>query len=320
MRQIFPPQQSKADCADLKSYVALLKTTMRIASIIVALILAPLASEAAKKKKITTPPNGVGVLRDLVYKEPFIRPLELDLYRPQKFKGRLPVVVWVHGGGWKNGSKNRCPAAFLAQHGFAVASINYRLSHHAQWPAQINDCRSAVRWLRQNANQYRLDGKSIGVWGSSAGGHLVAILGTIDAPAGEETSSRVQAVCDWFGPTDLLTMPYNNVSKQRTIEQVRNSNGAKLLGATVRDVPEKAKDASAFFHVTPDDPPFLVMHGDKDPGVPIVQSDRFVAALKKAKVDVTYHVVQGAGHGGKLFQTEDVAQRVIDFFTRTLKN
>ena len=277
------------------------------------------AAGQKRKSKANNVPEGVRVLRDLVYKRPYVWPLELDLYRPEKFTGRLPVVVWVHGGGWKNGSKNGCPAKWLAQHGFAVASINYRLTHQAQWPAQIDDCRSAVRWLRNNARQYRLDPERIGAWGSSAGGHLVAILGTIDAPAGEETSSRVQAVCDWFGPTDLLSMPPNNVSATRTIEQVRNSNGAKLLGATVRDIPEKAKQASGLYHVSSDDPPFLVMHGDEDPGVPIAQSERFVAALKQAKVRVSFHVVKGAGHGGKLFKTDAVNKVMLDFFNQTLK-
>lgn len=276
-------------------------------------------ANAAKKSKRNEVSEGVKVLRDLEYKAPFARPLGLDLYRPEKFKGRLPVVVWVHGGGWKNGSKEGCPAKWLAQHGFAVASISYRLTHDAQWPAQIDDCRSAVRWLRKNARKYRLDPDHIGIWGSSAGGHLVAIMGTIDAPKGEEISSRVQAVCDWFGPTDLLTMPPNNVSATRSIEQVRNSNGAKLLGATVRDIPEKAKEASGLYHVSSDDPPFLVMHGDEDPGVPIAQSERFVAALRKANVPVTYHVVKGAGHGGKLFKTEEVNSVVVKFFNDALK-
>lgn len=278
------------------------------------------AATPKRQKPVGDPPPGVEVLRNLVYKEPFIRPLELDLYRPAKFDRNLPVVIWVHGGGWLNGSKDNCPAAWLAAEGFAVASINYRLSREAQWPAQIEDCRDAVRWLRENANTYRLNPERIGAWGSSAGGHLVAILGTISAPDRETTSSRVQAICDWFGPTDLLTMPPNMVSDARTLEQVAKSNGAKLLGATVRDVPDKARNASGLYHVSPDDPPVLVMHGDKDPAVPVIQSERFVAALKQAGVDTTYHVVKGAGHGGAGFKTEKVRNIVRDFFLRTLSN
>jgi len=291
-------------------------------ALLLALGPASLTAAPAKKKnrkRNNSVPADVTVVRDIVYKEPFKRPLELDLYRPKKFKGRLPVVVWIHGGGWKNGSKNNCPASWLAADGFAVASINYRLTHDAQWPAQIDDCRDAVRWLRDNATKYRLNPEKIGAWGGSAGGHLVAILGTIDAPKGEQTSSRVQAACDWYGPTDLLTMPPNVVSAKRTLEQVSKSNGAKLLGTTVRDIPEKAKQASGLYHVSPDDPPFLVMHGEKDPGVPIVQSEKFVAALREAGVDTTYHVVKNAGHGGPGFRTDEVKAIVRKFFTRTLK-
>jgi acetyl esterase/lipase len=280
----------------------------------------PILAATKKRKPAATLPAGVQVSRDLEYKQPFRRPLALDLYRPQTIKKKLPVVIWIHGGGWKNGSKNRCPATWLATQGFAVASISYRLTHEARWPAQIDDCREAVRWLRKNARRYRLDSENIGIWGSSAGGHLVAILGTIDPPAGEKISSRVQAACDWFGPTDLLTMPPNNVSKERSLEMVANSNGAKLLGATVRDVPGKAKHASGLYHVSSDDPPFLVMHGDKDPGVPISQSERFVKALRAAKVDVTWQVVKGAGHGGKQFKTPEMSSVVQRFFERTLKN
>jgi acetyl esterase/lipase len=277
------------------------------------------APAGEKKQHGNSPPAGVTVLKDLVYKEPFKRPLLLDLYRPAKAEGRLPVVVWIHGGGWKNGSKDNCPAVWLAADGFAVASINYRLIHDAQWPAQINDCRDAVRWLRDHADKYRLDPAHIGAWGGSAGGHLVAILGTIDAPKGEATPSRIQAACDWYGPADLLTMPPNVVTATRTLEQVANSNGAKLLGATVRDIPETAKQASGLYHVSADDPPFLVMHGDEDPGVPIAQSEKFVAALRRAGVDTTWHIVKGAGHGGPLFRTEEVKSIVRNFFRRTLK-
>lgn len=280
----------------------------------------PLSAGSKKRKPVEKLPAGVQVIRDLEYKQPFRRPLLLDLYRPKLVSKKLPVVVWIHGGGWKNGSKDKCPASWLATHGFAVASINYRLTQEAQWPAQIEDCREAVRWLRQNAGQFRLDANNIGIWGSSAGGHLVAILGTIDAPVSEKVSSRVQAACDWFGPTDLLTMPPNTVSKDRSLEMVANSNGAKLLGATVRDIPEKAKHASGLYHVSADDPPFLVMHGDEDPGVPISQSERFVKALRAAKVDVTWQVVKGAGHGGKLFKTPEMSAVVRRFFERTLKN
>ncbi|MCA9045102.1 MAG: prolyl oligopeptidase family serine peptidase, partial [Planctomycetaceae bacterium] len=257
--------------------------------------------------------------RDLEYSRAGELPLLLDLYRPRNSDEALPVVVWVHGGGWKNGSKDRCPATWLTEHGYAVASINYRLTDQGQWPAQIDDCRAAIRWLRQNANEFKLDGNHIAAWGGSAGGHLVALLGTLDAPSNESVSSRVQAVCDWYGPTDLLTMPPNVLSDTRTQEDIANSNGAKLLGATVRDVPDLAKQASAWYQVSSDDPPFLIMHGEKDPGVPLEQSERLHQKLNEAGVESTFHIVPGAGHGGKEFQTPEVREMIRAFFDKHLK-
>lgn len=266
-----------------------------------------------KKPKQSSLPNGVTVERDLVYATRGDRPMKLDLYRPEKIDGPLPVVVWVHGGGWKNGSKNRCPATWLVPHGFAVASIEYRLTDVAQWPAQMDDCRDAVRWLRSNAKEYSLDGESIGAWGSSAGGHLVALMGTLPTPDDEKVSSRVQAVCDWYGPSDLLTMPPNLAPTRAT------SNGAKLLGKTVIEVPELAKQVSAFHQVSKDDAPFLIVHGDKDPGVPLEQSTKLHEKLTAAGVPSTLHVVKGAGHGGKGFQTDEVRGLVREFFETNLR-
>ncbi len=277
-------------------------------------------AKAKVPRKLIPAPGGVDVLRDITFATVNEQKLQLDLYRPKKASGTLPVVVWVHGGGWKSGSKDRCPAVWLAAHGFAVASIDYRLTHQAQWPAQIDDCRAAVRWLRENAKTFNLNPDRIGAWGSSAGGHLVALLGTLDPPDSEETSSRVQAVCDWFGPTDLLTMPPNTISETRTEADIAQSNGAKLLGATVRDVPALAKQASAFYQVSEDDPPFLIMHGEKDPGVPLSQSQHLHENLLTAGAQSELKVIANAGHGGKEFQTPEAKQLVLDFFSKTLKD
>jgi acetyl esterase/lipase len=277
-------------------------------------------AKATPPRKLVPAPEGVEVLRDITFSTVGEQELQLDLYRPKEASDTLPVVVWVHGGGWKNGSKDRCPAAWLAAHGFAVASINYRLTHQAQWPAQIDDCRAAVRWLRENAKTFNLTPDRIGAWGSSAGGHLVALLGTLDPPDSEGTSSQVQAVCDWFGPTDLLTMPPNTISETRTEADIAQSNGAKLLGATVRDVPALAKQASALCQVSEDDPPFLIMHGEKDPGVPLSQSQRLHEKLLTAGAQSELKVIANAGHGGKEFQAPEAKQLVLDFFSKTLKD
>lgn len=259
------------------------------------------------------------VKKDVEYGRIGDRPLLLDLYLPQEATARAPVVVWVHGGGWSKGSKDRCPATWLTEHGYAVASIGYRLTDEARWPAQIDDCRAAVRWLRSHADEYHLDGKHVGAWGGSAGGHLVALLGTLDAPAGEVVSSRVQAVCDWFGPSDLLTMPPNVLTAGRTEADLAKSNGAKLLGGTVRDRPELAKQASALYHVSADDPPFLIMHGDQDGSVPLEQSRRLYDQLKTAGVTTTLKVLAGAAHGGKAFQTDESRNTILTFFNQHLR-
>ena len=264
-------------------------------------------------------PPGASLEKDLVYADRGGRDLHLDLYCPPKKKSKkLPVVVWIHGGGWLKGSKENCRAVCLVKHGFAVASIEYRLTDEAQWPAQIRDCYDAVRFLRTNSDKYGLNPDKIGAWGSSAGGHLAALLGT--RPAEEDPgSAKVQAVCSWFGPTDLVTLPPNVVSENRTLEQVSQSNGAKLLGATVRDVPDLAKDASALYHVSNDDPPFLIMHGRDDTSVPLAQSRKLRAALAKHKLRVKLVVVSDAGHGGPEFKTSEVTDIVANFFKRQLR-
>lgn len=282
-----------------------------------ATLLATNAFSAPKKKKLVIPDH-VEVHKDILYSKAGEHELLLDIYMPKGVESP-PLVIWVHGGGWKNGSKNKIKGLWLTNEGYAMASISYRLTHQGQWPDQINDCRAAVRFLRNQASKYGYNGDKIAAWGSSAGGHLVALMGTLDTPADESTSSKVQAVIDWYGPTDLLSMPYNNVSETRTTEQVSNSNGAKLLGATVREVPDLAKQASAYYQVSKDDSPFLIMHGSADPGVPLIQSEILHQKLKEVGAQSQLVVVEGGGHGGPLFQTQEVKDTVRDFLDRTLR-
>lgn len=271
-----------------------------------------------KKKKPAGPPPGTTVMKDIIYATHDDIELKLDLYRPETLpETPLPVVLWIHGGGWLKGSKEKCRADFLAQHGFAVVSVGYRLTDVGQWPGQIDDCSAAVKWVRDHAETFQLDADAVGAWGSSAGGHLVALMGT--RPTGDDPSIKLQAACDWFGPTDLLTMPPNVVTESRTYEQVSQSNGARLLGVPIPDAPELAKDASALYHISSDDPPFLIMHGSADPGVPLVQSTQFHEALTAAGVDSTLDVIEGAGHGGEEFGTDEVKNQVIAFFAEHLK-
>src|SRR5262245_50032586 len=169
--------------------------------------------KAASKRQNQLPP-GVKALRDIEYAKVGDISLKLDLYLPEpRPAAPVPLVVWVHGGAWQAGSKDQTPAVPLVRRGLAVASVGYRLSQVARFPAQIEDCKAAVRWLRAHAAEHAIDGRHIGAWGSSAGGHLVALLGTsgdVDELEGEagnlDQSSRVQVVVDWFGPTDFTRM------------------------------------------------------------------------------------------------------------------
>lgn len=244
-------------------------------------------------------PEGTRVFRDLGYVTNGHPRQKLDLYLPAQGTN-LPLVVWIHGGAWLAGSKEQCRALPLLKDGFAAASVNYRLSQHAIFPAQLEDCKAAIRWLRAHARQYGIDPDRIGVWGESAGGHLAALLGTtgditeFDTGENLDVSSRVQAVCDWFGPTDFIQM---NRFPEVQDHDAPDSPESRLIGGPVLENKDKARRANPITYVSKDDPPFLIMHGDKDRLVPINQSELLAEALKSAGLKVTFHVVRGAGHG-----------------------
>ncbi len=255
------------------------------------------------------------ILRDLAYVTNGHERHKLDLYLP-KNATNAPLIVWIHGGAWLEGDKDRTPAQIFVEEGYAVASINYRLSQHAVFPAQIIDCKSAIRWLRVHAKDYGYNPDRMVAWGTSAGGHLVALLGTAgdvkEFDTGENlgVSSRVQAVVDFFGPTDFTQMSrFPSTIKH----DAPDSPESKLIGGAVPDNRAKAARANPITYVTADDPPFLIMHGDKDQLVPVNQSELLEAALKKAGVDVTFHVVKGAGHG---FGGPEINEKVRAFLAK----
>lgn len=280
-------------------------------------ILIPLGMARAQSRPAGAPPPttspAVRILRDLEYVKGGHERNKLDLYLPENAPRPMPVIVWIHGGGWQRGDKSRCPAVPLTAKGFAVVAINYRFSQHAIFPAQIHDCKAAIRWLRGNAAKYGLDADHIGVGGGSAGGHLVALLGTtagvkeFEGPGGnEDQSSRVQAVVDWYGPSDFLTV---GPKETRT----------RLIGGDALTHREAAVKASPITYVSKDAAPFLIIHGDNDKTVPISQSEALAEALKKAGAEVTFVTVKGAGHGGRLFTGPENMKRMEDFFSRHLK-
>lgn len=267
---------------------------------------------------------GVKSHRDLVYVEGGHERHKLDLHLPEKADGPLPLIIWVHGGGWQTGSKDGCPPlrGGYIERGYAVASINYRLSGHAVFPAQIEDCKAAIRWLRAHAREYGLDAKRFGVWGSSAGGHLVALLGTsgdvkeFDVGANLDQSSRVQAVCDYYGPTDFVVFVTTPGYERHA---TADAPEAKLIGRAVLENKAKAARVNPITYVSKDDPPFLIVHGDQDPTVPMNQSQLLFQALKKTGVSAHFHTIHGAGHGGPGFAGQDISGMVAAFFDARLK-
>ena len=279
------------------------------------------ANEIPQRARGPNVPEGTRILRDIEYVPNGYVRQKLDLYlpKPKEDTGPLPLIVWVHGGAWLAGSKENCPAVRFLRQGYAAASINYRLSQHAIFPAQIEDCKAAIRFLRAKAEKYNIDPNRIGVWGASAGGHLVALLGTtgdvkeFDKGPNLQVSSRIQAVCDFFGPTDLTKMSLFPSSMDH---DAPDSPESKLIGGPVQENKETCKRANPITYVSKGDPPFLICHGDKDMLVPHNQSELLYDALKKAGVNVKFHTVKGGGHG---FRDPEADRMVQEFFDKFLK-
>jgi len=298
-----------------------MKSRMLFVSIILVVMLSVAIAQQPRQSMRRRLPEGTIVHCDLPYVTNGHERQKLDLYLPKTEK-KLPLIIWIHGGAWLAGSKDGgVPLAYLAD-GYAIASINYRLSQHAIFPAQIEDCKAAVRWLRANAKKYNLDLNSFAAWGPSAGGHLVAMLGTtgdikaFDVGGHLKVSSRVQAVVDYFGPTDLLQMDDHRLP-DGMVHNTPDSPESQLIGGHIQENKEKVAKANPITYVTKDDAPFLIVHGDKDPLVAHHQSELLEAALRKTGVPVSFYTVKGAGHGG--FKDPNVPKLTKQFLAKHLK-
>jgi len=258
----------------------------------------------------------------------------LDLYRPGSGSGPLATVIWIHGGGWREGSRAQAEQAKrLVCRGYAVASIDYRLSGTAKFPAQIHDVKAAIRFLRANALTYNLDGNRFATFGSSAGGHLASLAATSAGVAALEdlsqgnagTSSAVQAAIAWFGPTDLGKMDSQllaqGCSPGAATHGLANSPESQFLGCTVGD-PSCAPTvaiANPITYVGPNTPPMYILHGTEDCTVPRAQGDLLKAALDSAGRCATRRNVAGAGHGGPEWQTAPPQDAVAAFLDAVFK-
>lgn len=259
--------------------------------------------------------------------------LMLDIARP-KSPGPYPVLVGFHGGAWKYGSRRdlskpvsnlwdfgatgpRSLIEVVAESGYVVVSASYRLAPANKWPAPLEDAKTAIRFLKANAKKYDIDPGKVGVFGFSAGGHIAALLGTVDKDAGFEGSlypgqtSTVNCVVDYFGPTDM-TLYAESAGLEKSFM-------VPFLGAKFADKPDVYKQASPINYVSKDDPPFLIMHGTADLIVPIIHSERFLDKLKAADVPARLVSVKGKGHGWEGQPAIDCRKDAIKFFDEHLK-
>lgn len=252
----------------------------------------------------TDGPGGTTIIHDLEIAKLGEFPLLADMaYLKEKSAAPRPVMYIIHGGGWVGGSKNL--NLDWAQKGYFVFSVDYRLSKVAKWPAQIEDCKLALRWLRAHAKEYNIDPNKVGVYGHSAGGHLVCCMATLTDPKWDvgdykDQSSAVQCVVDLAGPSDLTTYFKN---------QPKSIEG--LFGQAGVDDPKILAEASPVNHMRTDLPPFMILHGDMDKAVPISQAEEMVAALKKAGSPAQFITVHNAGHSFGHAKGDPVPQPTI---------
>ena len=247
--------------------------------------------------------------KDIPFAQVNGRPIRLDIYLPLK-KPRDGVIVWIHGGAWRRGSKDNPPILALAEKGWPVASIEYRLSGEAPFPAQIHDIKAAIRFLRANQQEYGLRAKRVFIFGASAGGHLAALAGITNgvedlegfATSNSEQSSDIQGIVSLFGASNLTTILDQSTPHGLS---VRVPALELFIGGRPEDVPSIAQDASPVFHVDIDDPPLLMIHGDQDPQMPINQSIELLGKYEESGLDVSFVPLHGAEHGGDTFYDDE---------------
>ncbi|MEU7279841.1 alpha/beta hydrolase [Streptomyces sp. NPDC045431] len=282
-----------------------------------AAFLAPPAPAQLPLPPAAQPAPGVRLLRGVPYANRVgVRPLELDLWMPDEPPGPLPVIVYIHGGGWRAGTRtdmgprfrhwSPSPFARIARAGFAVASLDYRLSGEAVYPAQLEDVTAALAWLNARADELGLDTARTVCWGESAGAHLAALLAL---------TTPVSGCIAWYGPTDLTTLPRHSQPGAYDAADP-TTREALLIGAPISEAPDRARAASPVAHVTAGAPPFLILHGTDDTLIPLAQGEQLAAALRDTGGHVDFRPVPGADHGWAGLPDEDVERHFaasVDF-------
>jgi len=222
------------------------------------------------------------------------------------------LIVWMHGGAWMLSNKDWDNVKYLVKHGYALASVDYRLSDDARFPAQIQDCNTALNFLLKNAAAYGFSPNHFAVGGASAGGHLALLLGLArkERAFGADPSVTPSAVLDFFGPTDLVSLLDDTVGHSH---QVQVDALQRLCGSPLTDRLDALRAASPVTYVDRENPPVLILHGDKDDLVPQSQSQKLHARLDQAGVRSDLVTVKGAGHDGPMFETPDIQEKVLTF-------
>ena len=293
------------------------------------LALAQTTEEAAPKAEPTVPAD-IELINDVAYSKDGNPKHVMDILRLKtRSKKPMPVIVWIHGGGFTGGSKTSGYQRLerFVQRGYLGVTIDYRFAYEKTFPAQLQDCKCAIRFLRAHAKQYNLDSKHIGVWGGSAGGNLVAMLGVTGGVKEFEGdggwtrySSRVQAVVDYFGMTDFLAI-YELAKQGKSTERFLPMDGKEsishLLGVKYFENPDLCRKASPTTYASKDDAPFYIFHGDLDLLTPWSQGELLNQVLRKAGVESDFYLVKGGKHGWPA--RADVDDKVDKFFDKHLK-
>jgi acetyl esterase/lipase len=261
------------------------------------------------------------VHRDVTYATVDGKALALDIHMPTGVSNP-PLLVWVHGGMWRVGNKNQVPPVFV-QNGFAVASLDFRQSTEARFPAMVHDIKGAIRFLRAHAREYGYRTDRIAIGGTSSGGHLAALVGVtnghheLEGTVGgnAEQSSAVQAVVSYYGASNLQTILAQSTPFGLG---VREPALRDLLGALPDAAPTLAALGSPVLHTGAGDPPLLLLHGDQDPQMPINQAHELQGAYEAHGLDVTLDVVHGAAHGGDAFYAPEHLEPTLAFLRRTI--
>jgi acetyl esterase/lipase len=280
-------------------------------------------SNAPEMLPADSPYGEAMLIRDIPYTDPSTTNQNFNLYLPRDKGARpFPLVVWIHGGAWMMGSKEWDNVKYLVREGYAIASVDYRFTPEAPFPAQIQDCNAALNFILAHAADYGVDATRFVIGGGSAGGHLALMLGLARGKKdfGANPAIKPLAIMDFFGPTDFNRMKSDleAIHSQKGLDLLQDA-GSKLLGAPLDESADKVKIASPINYVSAAAPPVIIFQGSQDNLVPAAQSERLHAALDRAGVKNQLVVIAGAGHDGPLFSTPEEQLKVIHFLKEVVK-